>query len=159
MSEIHTILTALKLKLLGEANTRAQIKQSDEYHSLDVEIRDLQEKVMEIQEKQKNLLSGVPDSTDKYQEAKEVAISILKASGEDSIGNLKAKYRVKKQVNTEKLMTGIGGDWDLFQTLAEIKQVRLKEFIKENPDFKGLDKKCVEEIGRELVDVEITLPE
>lgn len=151
-------LTALAMKLRTERAERWKVEGTEEYIGLQNGIALHQVHIEANQAKQKELLSSVPDSTQEYEDAKREFMEEMRSKGIEEIDNVVAKFKVKNEVNTRRVMEGLGGDLDSFYLLAKIQQVTLKEFCKSNPDYKSL-MGCIEEIDREMTDITISLPE
>lgn len=152
-------LTDLKLKLMNEANQRMEIEETEAYQKLEVQIGALTADIHKLQDEQLGLMQSVPDSTDEYEAVKRMVLGEMREKGIEQMDNVEAKVRVKREVNTRKLMTELEGDLDNFFLLAKVPQKDLKDFEKANAQFKGLSKSCVEEVSREITDLLIHLPE
>ena len=152
-------LTELAMKLRTERAERWKIEGSEEYKSFQSLIETSQEYLAGLQEDQKELLSVVPDSTEDYETLKRMVLGEMRDKGLETLDNVEAKIKIKREVNTRKVMEALGGDLDNFYILAKIQQNSLKSFTDENPEYKSIMKNCVDEVGREYVDLTVTLPE
>jgi len=147
------------MKLRTERAERWKIEGSEEYKSFQSLIETSQEYLAGLQEDQKKLLSVIPDSTEDYETLKRMVLGEMRDKGLETLDNVEAKIKIKREVNTRKVMEALGGDLDNFYILAKIQQNSLKSFTDENPEYKSIMKNCVDEVGREYVDLTVTLPE
>lgn len=152
-------LTELAMKMREERTQRWKVEWSEEYIGLQNGIAMHQAHIQANQEKQQVLLSQVPDSTEEYEAVKRMLIEEMRAKGLERMGSVVAKFISKNEVNTRSVMDYLEGDLDNFYRLAKISQKDLKDFEKDNESYKGIAKKCVDEVGRELVDISVELPE
>lgn len=119
-----------------------KIKASDDYKVLEKQLEDM------TPEK--------PDST----EADKARDKIMdKISAGDIPEGVSPKYKESKAVNSSKFLEVIGGDIDVFTSLATITQKSLKDFAKTQPDLKKVIEGCIETTGRVVSGFKIIKPE
>ena len=152
-------LTSLALKCREERAARWKIEESEAFKEIESQIATSMEYLAGLQEEKQMLLNVVPDSSPDLEALKREMIAEMKEQGIERMENVLGKWRVSKNVNTRKLMDFLQGDLDNFFILAKVSQKDLKEFEKENDAYKGASKECIEETGKELVDISIELPE
>lgn len=148
MSEIAEQVKQLAQQVISEAKQTKDIKEGSEYLQFQMQIDELTNAC-------NDLFSDIPNSSSAYQEAKTEIISIMKATGEDTIGDIGAIRRIKKEVNTRKLMEALQGDLDHFFVLAKVQQNTLKDFVKGDERKKDL-LSCIEVVGSDIVDINIS---
>ena len=134
-----------------------EIEETEPYLQIQRDIETSLQVIERLKDQQKELLDQVPDSTSEYEEIKMEALREMRAKGLEKMDNVIGKWRVSKQVNTRKLMNFLQGDIDNFFLLAKVTQKDLKDFEKDNEDYKGASRECVEETGRELTDIYVEL--
>ena len=152
-------LTGLKLALMDEQRQRMEVEATPAYIEKQEQIETSRTYLEGLIEEQKALSKDVHDSTEEYEAVKRMVLGEMREKGLEMLGNIKAKWRVSKVINTRKLMHFLEGDLDNFFLLAKVSQKDLKDFEKENIDYKGATKDCIEEKGRELTDIIVELPE
>lgn len=152
-------LKALALKLRNERSARWQVEESEEYQRYQNMIAEAQKHIESIQEKQKELFKDIPDSTAEYEEVKRELLQQFKEKDIREMDGVTAKMKRKQEVDTRKLMHELEGDYDNFFLLARVTQKDLKQFEKDNEDYKGLSKKVVDVISEEIVDLDVSLPD
>lgn len=166
LEEIKTIKTACdKEELERYEVTRTKDYQAAEADAAGVEatIRDLGAELTATRERQREMLAIVPDSRPKLEEAKAMLMQIMEAEGvegyvEDWI-SVSGKFSEKKTVDGNKLLTVLGGDIDEFTRLVKPSQKAVKDYAQERPDMKRALLSCITLESRELVGVEISIPE
>lgn len=151
LNELCNQLAELKKTLDLEAAERAKVLSSDEHAAIGKEIDALMQK-------QNALLAPLPDSRLEYEELRKQVIDAMNREGVWAVGQVSAKWKERNEVNKERVMSVIGGDIDLYFTLSNVTQVKLKEYAKENPDLKKPLLACVETVSREIVDLVIEAP-
>lgn len=149
LNELCTSLAELKKKLDLEAAERAKVVSSEEYAAIGKEIDALMQK-------QNALLAPLPDSRLQYEELRKQVIDAMNREGVWAVGQVAAKFREKSEVNTSKVLQVIGGDMDIYISLSNITQVRLKDFAKTSPELKKPLLDCIETVSREIVDLEVS---
>lgn len=138
----------LEAQILQENLLRTEIKETSEYKSISEQIEQLSETQIEM-------LSEVPDSSVYLSETKQDIVAYFKEKQIEQYDNCFAKFKTKKSVNCEKLLTVIGGDIDAFVVISDISQKKLKTYAKDNKDIKRELLGCIQEDSREMVDVTI----
>lgn len=150
MQALAATLTALQKTVNEESIARTKIMCSDEYSKLSGQIAALTEQ-------RDSLLAQVPDSTPALAEAKKLMIAAMQAEGRMMFENVKGKFREKKEVNPNRVLTVLDGDMDLYFTISNVTQVALKEIAKTMPEKKDALMDCIEVVSRDMVDVEVVL--
>lgn len=166
LEEIKAIKTACdKEELERYEVTRTKDYQAAEEDAagVDATMRELGAELTAIRERQREMLAGVPDSRTKLEEAKIMLMQIMEAEGvegyvEDGI-TVSGKWSEKKTVDGSKLLTVLGGDIDEFTRLVKPSQKAVKDYAQERPDMKKALLSCITLESRELVGVEISIPE
>lgn len=151
MKDLKTLvrrLEALKRDLDLQEAEQIKVKFSDEYVALGKQIE-------ELMQKQDELLP--PVNKEEYNEVLREVMEAMKNEQVYQVGNVTAKFREKKEVNTSKVLHAIGGDMDIYISLSNITQVALKDFAKNSPIKKDL-MDCIETVSKEITDVVVKLP-
>lgn len=153
-----------------EAMKRLDVERSKDYRAAqeDIEqteasIRDLQTEVAQTRARQQEMLAVISDARPSLQEAKLALIELMKLEGvegyaEDWISAV-GKFSEKKTVDGMKLMQVLGGDVEEFVRLAKPTQAAIKAYAQEHEDIKKHLLSCIRLESRELVDVDIQIPE
>lgn len=130
-------LLKLKVKAAEEQATANAVKLSPEFIAIEKEINGLMEK-------KAGMIPDVPSSLMVSELSAEIDEEI-RETGIGEVAGLKLKYKVKKAVNTQRVMEAIGGDFGLYQELSDISQVKIKSFAKtlDKPQAKEL-MNCIE---------------
>lgn len=131
-----------------EREQREALKNSPEF-------QELEDKINKLTNERDTLLQSVGDSSDELKHFKAGIIAIMQEQGEGAVDGIKARVRVKKEVNTKRLMDELQGDLDHFFVLAKVQQNTLKDFAKSDPRKKDL-LACIEEVGQDIIDIELT---
>lgn len=155
-----------------EAMHRMDIERSPDYRAAqqDIEdtertIRDLQTEITATRARQTEMLSVVSDSRPALEEAKRALMQIMEAEGvegyvEDWI-SVSGKWSERRSVDGKKLLTVLGGDIDTFVSIVKPTQKSVKQYADEvgEPALKKQLMSCIKLESRELVDVDIQLPD
>lgn len=166
LEEIKAIKTACdKEELERYEVTRTKDYQAAEEDAAGVEatIRDLGAELTATRERQREMLTIVPDSRPMLEDAKTMLMQIMEAEGvegyvEDWI-SVSGKFSEKKTVDGNKLLTVLGGDIDEFTRLVKPSQKAVKDYAQERPDMKRALLSCITLESRELVGVDISIPD
>lgn len=149
---------------------RLDIERSKDYQAAqkDIEqteasVRDLLKEIAATRARQQEMLATVSDSRPALEEAKRMLIELMKIEGvegyaEDWISAV-GKFSEKKGVDGRRLMQVLGGDIDEFLRLAQPTQKAIKMYADEHIELRKPLMACIKLESRELVDVEIQLPE
>ena len=122
LSEKVSELVKLKVKAAEEQSAAEAVKNSPEFLAIEEEIKALMEK-------KTSMIPTSPTSL-KVSELTAEIDNEIKETGVGEVAGLKLKYKVKKAVNTQRVMEAIGGDFGVYQELSDISQVKIKEFAK-----------------------------
>lgn len=106
----------------------------------------------------KEMLKGIPDSTEHCDGVRKALVNHMQENRVFDHPLLRIETKQRKVVNTGRLYNVLGGDLDLFQTLAKVTQKDLKAFADENPSLKREILGCVEDSGEEIAKVELATP-
>lgn len=166
LEEIKAVKTACDKEELERFDvTRSKDYQAAEADAESVEatMRDLATELTATRERQREMLAVVPDSRPLLEEAKRMLMDIMQAEGvegyvEDWI-SVSGKFSEKKTVDGRKLLTVLDGDIDEFTRLVKPSQKAIKDYAMERPDMKRALLSCITLESRELVGVDISLPE
>lgn len=147
LDQLQALHKETKEKMFQESIAKTRIIDSGEYQFL-------AEQLQSIAKKQVDMLKDCPDSSSILQEIEAEMLEIFRDQKLSQYKDFKGKFRNKNKVNNGRLIGTI--DLDTFITLAEVSQVKLKDFAE---PYKGesLHKEildCIETVGRELVGVE-----
>lgn len=148
LQELCTSLAELKAKVEAENVERAKVRFGEAFTALTKQIDALVAK-------QDELLAGLPDSSLEYDSLRKEIIERMKEEKVYAVGSVSAKFREKKEVNRTKVLDALGGDLDAYFTISNITQVAIKDFVKDNPEFKEGLMESIETVSKEVVDVEI----
>jgi len=140
-------LIAFHKEVETERNTRTAIKNSPEYLAL-------QGQISQLTDDQEAMLLGVPDSSDEYNLEKKAVIAYMISQNIDELGNVRAVFRTKNEVNVARLLNVLEGDIDNLVILTNVKQTDLKAFAKTDQRKKEL-LACIES-GQVLSDISIS---
>ena len=166
LEEIKAVKTACdKEELERYEVTRTKDYQAAEADaaSIDATLRDLGAELTATRERQREMLLVVPNSTPKLEELKSMLMEVMQAEGvegyvEDWI-SVSGKFSEKKTVDGNKLLTVLGGDIDEFTRLVKPSQKAVKDYAQERPDMKRALLSCITLESRELVGVDISIPD
>lgn len=147
IKELTSRLKQLRADLDRESAQRATIQSGEEYKNLQVQIE-------ELTAKQKQLLSGVCDSTEAYDDAKTELIEEFRKQKLDEFDGVIAKKRISHTVDTNKFLEALDGDVGTFLEFSKITQKSLKEFaaLDSNKAIKKSLYDCIIESGEKIVD-------
>ncbi len=165
----------IKIKMLKqdcdeESLKRMDIERSKDFQAAQVDIeateatvRDLISEITAIKERQKEMLAVVSDARPALEEAKRLLIEVMKLEGvdgytEDWISAV-GKFSEKKTVDGMRLMKVLGGDIEEFVRIVKPTQKAVKEYAMEHEDIKKQLFACIKLESRELVDVDIQIPD
>ena len=165
----------MRIKMLkqdcdAESMHRMDIERGADYQAAqqDIEatettIRELQTEVSATRARQQEMLSVVSDARPALEEAKRQLIELMILEGvegyaEDWI-SATGKFSEKKTVDGMKLMQVLGGDVEEFVRLAKPTQAAIKAYAQEHEDIKKHLLGCIRLESRELVDVDIQIPD
>lgn len=151
LNELCTSLAELKKKLDLENSERATVQNGPEYVALGNQIE-------ELMQKQNALLAPLPDSRGEYEALRREVMDAMNKEGVYAVGQVQGKFRETREVNANKVLQAIGGDWDLYLTLSNVTQTALKAFAAENPEIKKELNSCIEVVDRKLVDLAFEAP-
>ena len=140
-------LRQLKNEADSENLTINRIKSSDEYVALGAQIKELAD--------QQSAMIPREEKAFEYSELKKEILDYMIKNREYDIEGLMAKFTEKKEVNQSKLIEVLGGDFGLFQELANVTQKNIKDFAKTQTGLKKPLLGCIEVVSRTLKDVEI----
>jgi len=144
INELYATVIDLRAATDKEWMQREEVKQSGDYHITETRIAQLNDLLANEREVQQHLLSEVPDSRPALEEAKRALYEVMLLEGREKVGDASIKYSSKSEVNKERLLNDLQGDLDLYITLSNVTQARLKEFVKESGDKKLLN--CIETV-------------
>ena len=163
-------IQATKIACNEESIKRLDVQRTKDYQAVQVDIdgieatmRDLAQELQATRARQDEMLKAVPDSRPKLEEEKRMLMQIMEAEGvegyvEDWI-SVSGKWSEKKKVDGNRLLSVLGGDMDEFMQIAKPSQKSVKDYALERPDMKSALLSCITLESRELVDVEIQLPD
>lgn len=161
---------AVKVACNDESIKRLDVQRTKDYEAAQADIdgieatmRDLATELNATRERQREMLDTVPDSRPKLEELKRMLMQIMEAEGvegyvEDWI-SVSGKWSEKKKVDGNRLLSVLGGDMDEFMRIAKPSQKAIKDYALERVDLKSALLSCITLDSRELVDVEIQLPD
>lgn len=137
--------------IITENEQRNAVKETKEWQLL-------AETAQKIMAQQEEMLSGITDSKPELNELKQQAMEIFRRDNLKEYGKLFAKIRKENYVNAGRVLSALGGDLDDFCTLADIKQTKLNERIKEekergNKDLAKELKEAIESKGEVITDI------
>lgn len=147
MEKLYNKLVELRLRVMAEDAKRNELKKSSEYLAL-------AEQILALTEKQQEILDDVPNSSSLYEMAKKTMFDLMIKQNLREFGDAKVKYKVKKEVNKEKLVKVLEGDWDLIKKLANFTQKDLIEHAKGNAHESEL-LSCIEIVSEEPTDLSL----
>lgn len=168
--ELLRQLSTLKTQCDHEAVERMRIQQGKDYQAADADAQDTERAIMELQQeltairqRQQEMFEVVHDSRGELDETKKALISLMLLEGvegytEDWI-SVSGKFSEKKSVNGRRLLEVLQGDIDEFLRVVAPTQKAVKEYAAEHEGLKRELLKCIRLESRELVDVEISIPE
>lgn len=121
----------------------------------------ISEQIRSLQEQQKELLEGLPNHEIEFDIIKSELIDYLQNEGKyEGFGKLKCKTKKTNKVNVARLLDVLGGDIDLFCSIANVTQKAVKDICKDHT-YKAMKKdleECIESKGEEIIDVYIYEP-
>lgn len=135
----------LKIMVDKERLTRTQIEMSSEYI-------DIEKQMKQLAEKKQEMLSVVEDSTSELQNAKMRLFEFLRQNESYAHDLIERKFKTKKRVNPNAVLSVLQGDFDAFSSLVKITQKDLLEFCPEDKDLQKQFKKCIEVVSQEFSD-------
>jgi len=140
-------LRELSDQMFTEGSAIEKVRNSKEYQELANEIQDLLDK-------QHAMLPDKVASLE-YAELKLEMIKEMKVSNKYDYEGIIAKFTEKKEVNQNKVLEVIGGDFGIFQELATISQVKLKDFAKTQVGLQKPLMNCIEIVSKQIKDIEL----
>jgi len=149
ITEKISALAKLKAAAFEELQKVNDVRASEEYEQIGVEMERLAQQRLEM----------LPEQTKQveYNDLKDLILEEMRKTGQYDYTGITAKFKTKKKVNASKVMEAIGGDFGIYQDLSEITQKTLKDFAATQPGMKKALMSCVEEISRELTDFTLDL--
>lgn len=129
-------------KATFEQTRREKLQRQDVTES--EEWQKLQTQIDELLKKQDELLLNVPDSSEEHEMDRKELIKYLNENRVFEVSGFDLKKRTTKNVNTNKVLTALGGDMDEFFLLANVTQKALKDYGDTHPELKKLFKGCIE---------------
>lgn len=132
---------------LDEEIAANRVRNSKEYEGFQTQIQDLCA--------QRDAMLPKQDSQLEYEDLKKKIVDHMKKNGVGEVEGVNIKYRETKAVNNSRFMEVIGGDFDIFESLATITQKSLTEFAKTEPGLKKPLMDCVEVLSRDVSDIEL----
>ncbi len=153
-----------------ESQMRFEIERTKDYQAVSKDIEDTEATMRELlaecavmRERQKEMLSVVKDSRPALEQAKAMLLEIMRIEGvegynEDWI-SVSGKFSETRKVDGKRLLEVLGGDIDEFVSLVKPTQKAIKEYATEHEALKKPLLQCIRLEGRELVGLDIQLPE
>lgn len=126
---------------------RAKIMQSEEYVSL-------QRQIDASLAFQNDMLKTIPDSSEEYAMDKQELIKYMQEHQIHSAGEFRARTRIKRIVDTRKVLEAMQGDIDNMMLVASVRIKDLEEFARANPEYGKDLRSCIVEEGFTIVDIE-----
>lgn len=157
MQELSEAIAQENMQRMRIRETTEYLDIQDELEGVQSIIAEYQNDVLRLREKQRAIEETVPNSTPEFEQIKGQLIQIMRAEGLESIGAVKAKYSKGKFVNGRQLLSAVGGDLDMFMTIATVTQKAVTDFAKTISDSHVAKqiKACIQEKEPELTDVVI----
>lgn len=151
LQELCSQLSALKQAIVLENAEREERKAMGDYQALS-------KRIEEAMLEQDRMLTLIPDSRAAYDALHAQVLDMMEEQKVYAVGDVRGKFRESKEVNANKVLKAIGGDWDLYLTLSNVTQTALKAFAAENPELKKELNDCIEVTDRKLVDLAFEAP-
>lgn len=161
--EAKDLCNAEELLRLDVQRTKDYQAAQTDIDGIEATMRDLATELNATRERQREMLAEVPDTRPKLDELKRMLMQIMEAEGvegyvEDWI-SISGKWSEKKKVDGNRLLSVLGGDMDEFMQIAKPSQKAVKDYALERPDMKKALLSCITLDSRELVDVDISIPD
>lgn len=158
----HCIDTEAAQRMLIERSKEFQAIQAD-VESTQGTIAELQKEVSALYERSAEMLRAVPDTRPQLEEAKALLVDLMKIEGvegynEDWI-SVSGRFSETRSVDGKRVLDVLGGDIDEFVRMVKPTQKAIKEYAAEHEEIKKPLLQCIRLEGRELVGVDIQLPE
>lgn len=145
MSDIINRFRQVSDSLFSERMAKEKVMATSEYS-------ELTDQMAVLAEQRDALLPDCPSEV-LFNSLKGEILTDVKAGTITEADGITIKFREKKEVNQNKVMEAIGGDFGIFQELASITQAKLKDFAKTQGGLKKSLMACVEVVSREPVDI------
>lgn len=133
-------------KKLEQKEKQREIQESQEF-------QDVQNQINELEKKKIEMLKTASVEDEGMTELRQELINYFAQKNIGEYEGLKLKSREKREVNNGRVLSVIGGDIDLFLSLSEVKQTKLKDFAKENKEIKKELMDCIELVSVEYTDI------
>ncbi len=167
---IINLIRTLSAQIAEEERRRSDIMRSADYKAaeedlelVDATMRSLAEDGNEIRLRMTEMTAAIPNSKLELFDAKAKLIEIMQLEGVEGYNQngiiVSGKFSEKKGVNGRLLLETLGGDIDEFVKLSKPTQASIKEYAQEHQEIKKELLGCIKIVSRDLVDVEITIPE
>ncbi len=167
------LLKAIKLvteAIEKESMARLDIERTKDFQAIEKDIADTQATIAELQkevsalyERGREMLAAVPDTRPKLEELKRMLIEVMKIEGMEGYNydwiTVSGKFSESRKVDGKRLLEVLGGDIDEFVSLVKPTQKAIKDYAAEHDGMKKELLNCIRLEGRELVSVDIQLPE
>lgn len=147
MNELINRFRLLFDQLSTEEAEVQKVKQSTEYQELESQIQNLLEKKSEM------LPKGI--AYEQYADCKTQIMREMKGTNTYEVEGIVCSFTEKKEVDQNMVLEAIGGDFGIFQELASISQVKLKDFAKTQPGMKKPLMNCIRIVSKELKDIRL----
>jgi len=140
-------LRQLSDQMFSEQSAVSKVKNSPEYEQIGNQIQTLLDK--------QSALLPEESSSSEYASLKMEIVNQMKAESNYDLEGVIPKFTEKKEVNQNKVMEVIGGDFGLYQELSTITQKTLKDFATTQAGLKKPLMNCIEVVSRELKDISL----
>lgn len=144
-NELYNSVLDLRTRVQKEWMQCEEVKQSQDYQTLERRIESLLSEVNGLKAEQQAMLDEVPNSRGALEEAKKALYEAMLAEGRDVMGEAKLKYSKSRSVDKERLLILLDGDLERFYGFANVTLKSVEEAAKADQNFRLLD--CIETVS------------